>query len=49
MLGRKNKNKYAYGDKVVVEVIKASRETAQVDFRIVKENPNEKKKKETKY
>ena len=49
MLGRKNKNKYVYGDKVTVEVIKASRETAQVDFRIVKENPNEKKKKETKH
>jgi len=49
MLGRKNKNKYVYGDKVVVEVIKASRETAQVDFRIVKENQNEKKKKETKH
>ena len=27
---------YVYGDKVVVEVVKASRETAQVDFRIVK-------------
>ena len=38
MLGRKNKNRYAYGDKVVVEVIKASRDTAQVDFKIVKEN-----------
>ena len=25
-----------YGDKVNVEVIKASRETAQVDFRILK-------------
>jgi len=49
MLGRKNKNKYVYGDKVTVEVIKASRETAQVDFRIVKENQNEKKKKETKH
>lgn len=36
MLGRKNKNRYVYGDKVVVEVIKASRETAQVDFRIIK-------------
>lgn len=36
MLGRKNKNRYVYGDKVIVEVIKASRETAQVDFRIVK-------------
>ena len=38
MLGRKNKNRYMYGDKVTVEVIKASRETAQVDFRIVKNN-----------
>lgn len=37
MLGRKNKNRYLYGDKVTVEVIKASRETAQVDFRIVKQ------------
>lgn len=36
MLGRKNKNRYVYGDKVTVEVIKASRETAQVDFRIIK-------------
>ena len=48
MLGRKNKNKYAYGDKVTVEVTKASRETAQVDFIIIKENLNEKKKKENK-
>ena len=38
MLGRKNKNKYLYGDKVTVEVIKASRETAQVDFKIIKRN-----------
>lgn len=36
MLGRKNKNRYVYGDKVNVEVIKASRETAQVDFKIIK-------------
>ena len=48
MLGRKNKNRYVYGDRVNVEVIKASRETAQVDFRIIKENELEKKKKETK-
>ena len=44
MLGRKNKNKFVYGDKVTVEVVKASRETAQVDFIIVKENPNNEKK-----
>lgn len=48
MLGRKNKNRFVYGDKVVVEVIKASRETAQVDFRVLKENEIEKKKKEIK-
>lgn len=36
MLGRKNKNRYVYGDKATVEVIKASRETAQVDFKIIK-------------
>ena len=47
MLGRKNKNRYVYGDKVIVEVIKASRETAQVDFRIIRKNINEKKEKET--
>lgn len=43
MLGRKNKNRYMYGDKVLVEVIKSSRETAQVDFRIIKGDINEKK------
>ena len=48
MLGRNHKNKYVYGDTVTVEVVKASRETAQVDFIIVRENPDEKKKKETK-
>ena len=48
MLGRKNKNRYVYGDKVTVEVIKASRETAQVDFRIIKNNLNEKKEKKDK-
>jgi ribonuclease R len=49
MLGRRNKNKFVYGDKVTVEVVKASRETAQVDFIIVKENiSNEKKEKENK-
>ena len=49
ILGKNSKNKYMYGDKVVVEVIKASRETAQVDFEIIKENSNgEKKEKKTK-
>lgn len=35
MLGRKNKNKYMYGDKVIVEVVKASRETSQIDFKLI--------------
>ena len=49
MLGRRKNNRYVYGDKVVVEVTKASRETAQVDFKIIRENPqNEKKKEENK-
>ena len=43
MLGRKKQNRYVYGDRVTVEVIKASRETAQVDFRIIKNDINEKK------
>ena len=33
---------------VLVEVVKASRETAQVNFRIVRENPNNENKKEEK-
>ena len=36
MLGRKKKNKYMFGDKVRVKVVKASRETSQVDFVLVK-------------
>ncbi|MBQ2873466.1 MAG: ribonuclease R [Bacilli bacterium] len=48
MLGRKNKNKFVYGDRVTVEVVKASRETSQVDFIIVKGDNIEKKEKETK-
>ena len=49
MLGRRKNNRYVYGDKVIVEVVKASRETAQVDFKIIRENPqNEKKKEENK-
>ena len=43
MLGRRNKNKFVYGDKVTVEVVKASHETAQVDFIIITENNTEKK------
>ena len=44
MLGRRNNHRFVYGDKVTVEVVKASRETAQVDFIIVKDNNNEEKK-----
>jgi len=47
ILGKNSKNRYMYGDKLTVKVIKASRETAQVDFEIVKEN-NDAKKKEKK-
>ena len=36
------------GDKVTVEVVKASRETSQVDFRIVKGDNIDKKEKKTK-
>ena len=41
MLGRRNKNKFVYGDRVTVEVVKASRDTAQIDFKIIKGNPDE--------
>jgi len=45
IFGKNTKTKYMYGDKVYVEVIKASRETAQVDFQLVKEtNPIKKEK-----
>ena len=47
MLGRRNKNRYVYGDKVTVEIVAASRETAQVDFKIIRENLNEEKKEST--
>ena len=33
--GRKTKNRYMYGDKICVKVVKANRETSQVDFVIV--------------
>ncbi len=38
ILGKNTKNRYMYGDKVIVKVIKASRETSQVDFELVKSN-----------
>ena len=38
IFGKNTKTKYMYGDKIYVKVIKASRETAQVDFEVVKPN-----------
>ena len=35
ILGKNSKNKYVYGDQVVVKAIAASRESAQVDFELV--------------
>ena len=49
ILGKNSKKTYMYGDKVTVEVIAASRETCQVDFRLVKDNNDEKKEKKTKH
>jgi len=34
IFGKNSKSKYMYGDKVIVKVIKASKETAQIDFEI---------------
>ena len=44
ILGKNTKNMYMYGDKVTVEVIAASKETSQVDFKLVKGNKNEEEK-----
>ena len=49
ILGKNSKRNYMYGDSVYVTVVKASKETSQVDFEVVRENNiNEsgKKKKE---
>ena len=35
IFGKNTKTRYMYGDRVYVEVIKASRETAQVDFELI--------------
>lgn len=46
ILGKNTKTRYMYGDKVTVKVIKASRETSQVDFEVLKnlsQNNNYKK------
>ena len=38
ILGKNSKSRYMYGDSVTVEVIKASRETSQIDFALIKNN-----------
>ena len=38
IIGKNTKNRYMYGDKVLVEVVKASRETSQVDLEICQKN-----------
>lgn len=51
ILGKHSKNNYMYGDRVLVEVVKASKELAQIDFVVVKEsskNDSKKKPKENK-
>lgn len=51
ILGKHSKNNYMYGDKVLVEVVKSSKELAQVDFIVVKEsskNGTKEKKEEIK-
>ena len=49
ILGKNSKKMYMYGDTVMVQVIAANKDTAQVDFSLVKENTlNEKTKKEDK-
>lgn len=48
ILGKNSKKMYMYGDSVTVEVIAASKETSQVDFRLVSEENNAKKEKKTK-
>ncbi len=49
ILGKNSKKMYMYGDTVMVEVIAANKETAQVDFKVVKEPDNNgQKKKEIK-
>ena len=44
ILGKNSKKMYMYGDSVIVKVIKASKETAQVDFELVNNEENNKKK-----
>ena len=46
ILGKNTKKMYMYGDTVMVEVIAANKETAQVDFKVVKEPDNNGQKKQ---
>ena len=46
IMGKNGKRNYMYGDSVYVAVVKASKETSQVDFEVVRENSvNESRKK----
>ena len=46
ILGKNSKMMYMYGDTVMVEVIAANKDTAQVDFKVVKEPDNNGQKKQ---
>ena len=46
ILGKNTKKMYMYGDTVMVEVIAANKDTAQVDFKVVKEPDNNGQKKQ---
>ncbi len=48
ILGKNSKKMYMYGDSVTVEVIAASKETSQVDFKLVSGDDNGQKEKKTK-
>ena len=55
IMGKNSRNRYMYGDKVIVKVVQASKETSQIDFELVnqiisnnKEHKNDKKVKGSK-
>ena len=48
IVGKNTKNVFMYGDKVRVRVVRASKETSQVDFELVGGDNNGKKEKEVK-
>ena len=45
LIGKKSKNKYSFGDKVTVKVVRADKDRSEVDFEIydAKENLNNNK------